>query len=120
MKSEKFIKWVTIILFFIIIIPNEKFIMPNFLYLILQAISIFDVSFLNVKNLFFLFLGICSIILIYKKDKKINLIGYIISILYFLPNFQNNVNVEIYLYFLFSFTFYLVSIFFRYNFDKKN
>ena len=54
MKNEKILKLTTVILFLLIIIPNEKFIFPNFLYICLQILSLFNESLFSVKNLFFI------------------------------------------------------------------
>lgn len=110
MKNEKILKLTTVILFLLIIIPNEKFIFPNFLYICLQILSLFNESLFSVKNLFFITLVLFSLLLIIISNKKYNRIGYILSIIYFLPNIENTENDKIYSYFLVSLVIYLISI----------
>lgn len=107
-----YLKIISFVFFLVILIPNEKFVFPNILYLILGVFSLFDKAIFSFTTIGYLILAIISFVLIFKKSIRSNYIGYILSICYFLPHFNNNINNRVYSYFTISFLIYILIIFF--------
>lgn len=110
--KDSYLKIISIIAFLAILIPNQKFIFPNLMYLILGVFSLFDKSTFSLTTIIYLIIAIISFVLVFKKSIRSNYIGYILSICYFLPHFNHNVNNRIYTYFIVSFIIYMIVIFF--------
>lgn len=119
MKTD-YLKIISITVFLAVLIPNQKFIFPNLMYLILGLFSLFDKSIFSLTTIGYIAVALISFILVFKKSIRSNYIGYILSICYFLPHFNNNVNNRIYTYFIISFIIYIFVILFTLkNLTKK-
>ena len=85
MKTINIYKTISLFFFLIIIIPNEKFLVPNGVSILLFIINIFNEDFMTVNNLIFTLIVILSLLLLYFKNRYLTMISYLLSIIWLIP-----------------------------------
>ena len=85
MKTINIYKTISLFFFLIIIIPNEKFLVPNGVSILLFIINIFNKDFMTVNNLIFTLIVLLSLLLLYFKNRYLTMISYLLSIIWLIP-----------------------------------
>lgn len=85
MKTINYLKILSLFLFFIIIIPNDKFNVYNGFLLLMSLINLFNVDFMGPLNSVYTSVTLFGLIFIFLKNKKLNVLGYIFTIVWLIP-----------------------------------
>lgn len=85
MKTINYLKILSLFLFFIIIIPNDKFNIYNGVLLLMSLINLFNVDFMGPSNSVYSAFAAFGFIFIFLKNKHLNILGYLFTIVWLIP-----------------------------------